>query len=147
MPVLKSKILSAPFILSAVLIILALISVCMICITGNKKGGTVNIYSDNTLLWSGDLSNINGELILTVINDPSDPLCPYITEGIVNDKACFNVIRITKEGVCIMDSDCASKQCIHEGLTDSPSRPLVCLPHKLLITVTGTSDGTDAITY
>lgn len=133
--------------MTGLLLVLAAISVLWIFMIKNDKGETVEIVSNGVCVWTGDLSGINGELVLTVINDPADKNCPRVIEGNIPPRSHYNVIRITSEGACIIDSDCATHICIHEGITSSPSKPLVCLPNKLLITVTGESSDTDAITY
>lgn len=130
--------------MTAILIVIILVSVIWICAVKNTKGKIVNIVSNGVTVWTGDLSSIDGELILTVVGDPDTP---YAFEGNSPQGNHCNVIRITSEGACIIDSDCRNHICIHEGITDSPAKPVVCLPNKLMITVTGENPDTDAITY
>ncbi len=130
--------------MTAILLIIILVSVIWIFAVKNTKGKTVNIVSNGITVWTGDLDSINGELILTVIGDPDSP---HVVEGNLPQASPYNVIRITSEGACIIDSDCRTHVCIHEGITDSPAKPIVCLPNKLMITVTGENTDTDAITY
>ena len=133
--------------MTGILLIFTALSVLWIFMAKTGKGEKVEIVSNGVCLWTCDLSGINEELFLTVINDPADENSPYVIEGNIPSGSHYNVIRITSEGACIIDSDCATHICIHEGITSSPSKPLVCLPNKLLITVTGESSDTDAITY
>ena len=133
--------------MSVLLLVICMASLIRILLINNSKGETVSIISNGKTLWTGSIGMVNGELILTVVNDPSDEKSPYILEGSVSSAKCYNVIKITENGVSIIDSDCRNHICIHEGITDSPAKPLVCLPNKLLITVTGESSDTDAITY
>ena len=137
----------APLIMTGILLILTVVSALWIFMIRNNKGETVEIVSNGVCVWTGNLSGINGELVLTVINDPADENCPYVIEGNIPSGSHYNVIRITNDGACIIDSDCATHICVHEGITSSPSKPLVCLPNKLLITVSGEDSDTDAITY
>ena len=133
--------------MTVLLLLIAIASVIWIVLVKNTKGETVTIASNGVTLKTVDLNTIDGELILTVINDPSDENSPYIAEGNKPLGNHYNVIRITREGAEIIDSDCSTHICIHEGITDSPAKPIVCLPNKLLITVTGENTDTDAVTY
>lgn len=133
--------------MTVLLLLIAIASVIWIVLVKNTKGETVTIDSNGVTLKTIDLNTIDGDLILTVINDPSDENSPYIVEGNKPLGNHYNVIRITREGAEIIDSDCSTHICIHEGITDSPAKPIVCLPNKLLITVTGENTDTDAVTY
>lgn len=133
--------------MTVLLLLIAIASVIWIVLVKNTKGETVTIASNGVTLKTVDLNTIDGELILTVINDPSDENSPYIVEGNKPLGNHYNIIRITREGAEIIDSDCSTHICIHEGITDSPAKPIVCLPNKLLITVTGENTDTDAVTY
>ena len=133
--------------MTVLLLLIAIASVIWIVFVKKTKGETVTIASNGVTLKTVDLNTIDGELILTVINDPSDENSPYIVEGNKPLGNHYNVIRITREGAEIIDSDCSTHICIHEGITDSPAKPIVCLPNKLLITVTGENTDTDAVTY
>jgi len=143
----KSASKYAPIIMTVLLLLIAIASVIWIVLVKNTKGETVTIVSNGVTLKTVDLNTIDGELVLTVINDPSDENSPYIVEGNKPLGNHYNVIRITREGAEIIDSDCSTHICIHEGITDSPAKPIVCLPNKLLITVTGENTDTDAVTY
>ena len=143
----KSASKYAPIIMTVLLLLIAIASVIWIVLVKNTKGETVTIASNGVTLKTIDLNTVDGELILTVINDPSDENSPYIVEGNKPLGSHYNVIRLTREGAEIIDSDCTTHICIHEGITDSPAKPIVCLPNKLLITVTGVNTDTDAVTY
>ena len=133
--------------MTAILLILTIVSVVWIILVNKDKGETVTIVSGGVTVWTCDLSSVNGEVIITVINDPSDDKSPYVIEGNSPRGSHYNVVKITREGACIIDSDCATHICMHEGITDSPAKPVVCLPNRLMITVTGEAPDTDAITY
>ena len=133
--------------MTVLLVVIMLLSVIWIIAIKNSTGDRVNIVSNGITVWAGDIGLIDGEVIITVINDPDNEKSPYVLEGNSPEGTHYNVIRITSEGACIIDSDCATHICIHEGITDSPAKPVVCLPNKLIITVTGTDSETDAVTY
>ncbi len=145
----KSASKYAPIIMTALLVLIAIASVIWIVLVKNSKGETVSIVSNGITLKTIDLNTATGELLFTVINDPSDETAPYIVDGNKPLGTHYNVIRITREGAEIIDSDCSTHICIHEGITNSPAKPIVCLPNRLLITVTGekSETDTDAVTY
>ena len=141
----SKKTKSAPVILSVILILITMISVLCIAVTGGSDARIVNIYSDGKLIWNGNLNSVTEDIILTVI--PSSEGCDTeIVEGIDTSHTHYNVIRISREGVCVTDSDCKNKVCQHTGMISSPGIPIACLPNRLLITIISSS-GSDADVY
>ena len=53
----------------------------------------------------------------------------------ITSKFGMNIVVIEKEGVYIREADCPDKLCIHQGKITKPGIPLVCLPHRLLVTI------------
>ena len=43
-------------------------------------------------------------------------------------------------------ADCPDQICVHQGFIDNGTVPIVCLPNKLIIEITGGGDGLDAAT-
>ena len=57
-----------------------------------------------------------------------------------------NTIEIDDDTIAVQDADCPDRICIQQGKAQKPGDIIVCLPHKLLIEVKGTSpDGTTAV--
>lgn len=56
-----------------------------------------------------------------------------------------NTIRVEKERIAVIDSDCTDKICVNTGYISNGIVPIVCLPHKLSITVTDKEDDIDGI--
>lgn len=54
----------------------------------------------------------------------------------------FNTVKIESGKVYIKDADCKDKSCVKQGKIKSGS--IVCLPHKLVVEVTG-GDAPDAV--
>lgn len=58
----------------------------------------------------------------------------------------YNTIEIDDDTIAVQDADCPDRICIQQGKAQKPGDIIVCLPHKLLIEVKGTSpDGTTAV--
>lgn len=51
-----------------------------------------------------------------------------------------NTITIQDGKVAITDSDCPGQDCVHSGWISGPGRSLVCLPNRVEIRITGSSD-------
>ncbi len=47
--------------------------------------------------------------------------------------------------VRILHSDCPDKLCEHMGWSSSPAKPLICLPNRVTVAVTGGREESDAV--
>ena len=58
-----------------------------------------------------------------------------------------NVIAVEKGSIYIIEADCPDNYCVRQGRIGSGLRPLVCLPHKLVIQLENAPSGSqlDAI--
>ena len=54
-----------------------------------------------------------------------------------------NVVRIEGGSVCMVESDCKNRICVNTGVISSPLYPIVCLPNRVMVRVTG-GGGADA---
>ncbi|WP_027623276.1 NusG domain II-containing protein [Clostridium lundense] len=52
----------------------------------------------------------------------------------------FNKILIEKDKISITDADCPDRVCVKTGPISQPGDTVVCLPHKLMITIEGTKE-------
>ena len=62
----------------------------------------------------------------------------------------INEVIIKDNSIGIIDADCTDKLCIKPGLVSEPGEVIICLPHKLMIEIIGTSDSSselDSVTY
>lgn len=98
-------------------VIAAAAAVCCVILLisggGNKK--TAYIYSEGTL-------------IRTVRLDEN-------TEFTVKTDKGYNIIRVENGRIGVIDADCPDKTCVHTGFTDNSFLPVICIPHRLEITV------------
>ena len=57
----------------------------------------------------------------------------------------FNRIRVENGRIAVIDASCPDKLCVRQGYISGGGIPIVCLPHRLSVEVTGGS-GVDAVT-
>lgn len=65
----------------------------------------------------------------------SYPLTGDRRESILSPEGGRNVIVIEKGEVYMEDADCPDKLCMKQGSISGPGQTIVCLPHKLVVTV------------
>lgn len=59
----------------------------------------------------------------------------------------YNVIRITPHGVSVTEADCPDQVCVKQGEIAASGESIICLPHRLVIRLTGgRGQGLDANT-
>jgi len=54
-------------------------------------------------------------------------------------------VVFSPEGVYVASSDCPTQDCVHTGTITRAGQSIVCLPARLVVTLTGASEGYDAI--
>lgn len=63
------------------------------------------------------------------------------------DGSGFNLVRVQSGTVCIADADCPDRTCVRMGVISRTGETLVCLPHRLTITLEGAAGSAlDAVT-
>lgn len=56
-----------------------------------------------------------------------------------------NTVRVENGRICVTYADCPDKICVNQGYIDNSAAPIVCLPHKLTITIYGADSEYDAV--
>ena len=59
------------------------------------------------------------------------------TEEIIDSELGYNILVIKNGEASISDANCGDHTCIHTGKIDRDGERIICLPHKLVIEVTG----------
>ena len=54
----------------------------------------------------------------------------------------FNELLLENGRVRVLSADCPGRDCVNMGVLRSPSAPLVCLPHRLVVRFAPRSSGT-----
>lgn len=84
--------------------------------------------------------SVDGKVIRTV--DLKNPKEPYEFE-IETPGGGHNTIRVEKGRIGVVAADCPDKICVRRGMA-SGGAPIVCLPHRLSVTITKTAAEPDA---
>jgi hypothetical protein len=64
----------------------------------------------------------------------------------VNGPLGESVIEVLDNGVRMVSSSCPLKVCVHAGLIKRPGQMIVCVPNRIVVRITGTSE-VDAVTW
>lgn len=58
-----------------------------------------------------------------------------------------NTVVVTSKTVCMKSADCRDKLCVKQGAIDNGLLPIVCLPNRVTVKITGSTDhsGVDII--
>ncbi|MCH5251640.1 MAG: NusG domain II-containing protein [Lachnospiraceae bacterium] len=76
----------------------------------------------------------NGSLILTL------PLRENASRTISSSSGGSNTFKIEKGAVTITDATCNDKICLHSGSISKTGETVVCLPHRLVLSISGESE-------
>lgn len=86
---------------------------------------------------------VDGKIIKTINLSTLEENYEFTVGDIKNG---FNRIRAEKGKIAVIDADCADKICVNQGYISDGRVPVVCLPHKLTITIKNSStDEFDAV--
>ena len=98
------------------------LAVCLclsiILFSQNTNQKTANIYVNNELYGSYVISDV-----------------AYPYEFTIKTDYGYNTVRIENGKIGVIKSDCPDKTCINSGSTDSIYKPVICMPHRLEITI------------
>ncbi|HNX63577.1 MAG TPA: NusG domain II-containing protein [Oscillospiraceae bacterium] len=80
------------------------------------------------LLNSGETAeiSIDGEIVKTISLEKNDTF-----------KLNSFTIDVRDGAICVLDSPCHDKICVHTGYISKPSQTIVCLPERLIIKIKG----------
>lgn len=111
--------------IAGILLALLLFAGAALWLSSRSAPGTVaNIYQDGVCIRSIDLSQIDAEELYTVESGTG-----------------VNVIQIEPGRIRILEADCPDQVCVHAGWLADSAAPIVCLPHRLVISLEKTAAG------
>lgn len=93
-------------------------------LTGRREGTVVEVMQDGAVIREIDLSRVSAEYAFTVT-------CPDGGE---------NTILVQPGRICVSAADCPDQVCVRQGWLSNQATPVVCLPHRLILRVRGSSD-------
>ena len=108
-----------------IIIALVLAGIFLIITLNGKRGNTVEIVVD-------------GEVTASFTMD-SD------TEYRVETDQGWNIVRIKGGYVTVIESDCPNQICVKHKEISKSGESIICLPHKMIVRITGGEPETDAI--
>ena len=109
-------------------IILVIIIIIFILINTNKsKGNIVEVYYDNKLILEKDLNIDN----------------TYIVEGYLGEVE----IEVKERKVRVIKENSPRHICSREGYISDSSKPLICLPNKIVIKIIAKENDIDGVVY
>ena len=88
-----------------------------------------------------------GEAVVTVDGETVATL-PLTEDTVVNigaGEGFSNVVEVSGGRVRVSDADCPDRLCVRMGWISRDGESVVCLPHKLAVTVRGGARGPDAV--
>lgn len=109
----------------------ALLAVCvvLVIVQGNGGGSVAEITKDGQLICAIDLKTAQNQ-VFTVGDSESG----------------INVIEVQGGRIRVREADCKNQNCVECGWSDEAGgRPIVCLPNRLVIKITGESGDVDII--
>ena len=112
------------------IIVISVIIISLIILAFSTPGGNAvaEVYKDGSLIYSEELGKIKQKENIALGN------------GVV--------IHTDKNGICFLESDCTTKECVRCGMLSSPGDTAVCIPNRTVIKITGSrGNSTDAVSY
>ena len=66
---------------------------------------------------------------------------------VIETEAGVNTVAVRPGGIRVLDADCPDQVCVHQGWLEGGAVPIVCLPHRLVISLVsgGSADALDAV--
>jgi hypothetical protein len=56
-----------------------------------------------------------------------------------------NVLEVDRGRVRMLSADCPDQICVHQSWSSEPAKPIVCLPNRVTVLLTGGGGETDAV--
>jgi hypothetical protein len=120
--------------------ITAIVIACIIVISSIGVFAYMNIVKGNHHI--AEIKQ-DGKVIRTIDLDKIDTA----EEIKITYKDGYNIIRIEKGRIRIVDADCPDKLCVKTGWITESGQSVICLPHKLIIKIQGGSKEIDENVY
>ena len=92
---------------------------------------------------SGAVARVSSEG--KVIREVDLSLVPEPYEFTVETEKGYNVVRVEKGRLTVIDADCPDHLCQKITLTPGSAVPVICLPHELVIEIVGGESAVDAV--
>ena len=106
------------------------------------------LLAGGLLLWQVLTRKVGGEAVVTVEGvelwrAPLSRDAMWDYEDAAGE--AHNRVVIKDGTVCVESADCPDKVCVRTGRIRYDGESIICLPHKLIVTVTGAAGDLDAV--
>ncbi len=115
----------ADIILIVIIIALSCITTFFILKNNDNYGKTFEVYVDNKLYGSYNLSEFQ--------------------EIKIEEDGKSNTVKVDKNGVKMIKSNCKNKNCVHQGYIYKVESNIVCIPNRILIKIKGENGDIDSV--
>ena len=116
--------LSLRLLLGGVLLLAAAALCCLLLFSG-RGAATAEVYRDGKLVRRIDLGSVTSPYTLDV------------GEG--------NTLEVERGRVRMLRADCPDQICVHQSWSSSAAKPIVCLPNRVTVILTGGGNGPDGV--
>ena len=112
----------------------AFLILCALCVSlhffhsGAQRGKTAVIKRGGEVIKTIDLSAVSEPYEIKIEGDGG-----------------FNIISVEKDRIAVKDADCPDKLCVKQGFIDTGAYPIVCLPHKVTVSIENGAGEVDAV--
>ena len=113
------------------ILIIAVLLCCAAIFLPQKSGTMAHITLDGVLLYEIDLEKETAQRYIDIKAE----------DGIILNRICIEPGRIRVE-----EANCPDQVCVNQGWIKDSALPIVCLPNKLILEITGGESAADAIT-
>ena len=114
--------------IAALLVLLLAGSAAFLLLRPKGEGQVARITLNGKVVQEIDLSRVEQPYTLTL-------------EG---PGSFSNTITVEKGRICVSKAGCPDQICVHQGYISDGTTPIVCLPNRLIIEITGGGSGLDA---
>jgi hypothetical protein len=112
-----------------ILLVMAVVAVmALLVFLRTGKGEVAVITVDSKVVKTIDLETVTGTETFTITTEEGD-----------------NVIEAEHNRIRVKEADCPDGICVNTGWITAGDLPIVCLPHKLVITVTSVGEAKQAV--
>ena len=106
----------------------AIVSAIMALLFWQEPASYAHIYKNGVLTETISLNSVIGSYTITI-----------------DDSLGSNVIEVERGRIRMLQADCPDRTCVRQGWASVTAMPIVCLPHRIVITLEGSSPDIDAV--
>ena len=104
--------------------------------------GGMTVFFSNKTKGTMATIHVNGEFLMELPLNTNTSVTIKTDETNVTSEENFNVITIEDGKAFVTQSDCPDKVCVEHKKISYINETISCLPHKLVVELTGNSEGT-----